>query len=347
VLLATAPVALLAAGLLVAAVGESRDQSAPRRLDLPGAVTATTGLALVIFAITQTERLAGGPAANPAGAPRSELLLRVAVPLATGLALPAAFVVVERRSPAPLVPSSIFRVPGLVAADLAAATLPVGLGALLFLGTLHLQQVLGYTALRTGLAYLALSLPVVAASPAAACLVTRLGRRSVAVAGLLLQAAGLLLLLRITPGGGFLTEILPGFVLVGAGAPIAWVPLTAAAVDGVGDRSGLAAGIFNTAQQVGNALALAVLATVAAARTSALTGPGADAPTPSAMAAGFRAGFLVAAALCLLGALAALRLRAGVEGGPGPPLQRSTRGPGPRPSGRAPVDGPNRPPACR
>lgn len=149
--------------------------------------------------------------------------------------------VVERRSPAPLVPSSIFRVPGLVAADLAAATLPVGLGALLFLGTLHLQQVLGYTALRTGLAYLALSLPVVAASPAAACLVTRLGRRSVAVAG-----------------------------------------------------------IFNTAQQVGNALALA-----------------------------------------------ALRLRAGVEGGPGPPLQRSTRGPGPRPSGRAPVDGPNRPPACR
>jgi hypothetical protein len=288
VLLATAPVALLAAGLLVAAVGESRDQSAPRRLDLPGAVTATTGLALVIFAITQTERLAGGPAANPAGAPRSELLLRVAVPLATGLALPAAFVVVERRSPAPLVPSSIFRVPGLVAADLAAATLPVGLGALLFVGTLHLQQVLGYTALRTGLAYLALSLPVVAASPAAACLVTRLGRRSVAVAGLLLQAAGLLLLLRITPGGGFLTEILPGFVLVGA-----------------------------------------------------------DAPTPSALAAGFRAGFLVAAALCLLGALAALRLRAGVEGGPGPPLQRSTRGPGPRPSGRAPVDGPNRPPACR
>jgi Major Facilitator Superfamily len=209
-------------------------------------------------------------------------------------------VVVERRSPAPLVPSSILRVPRAGGRRPGRGHAAGRAGALLFLGTLHLQQVLGYTALRTGLAYLALSLPVVAASPAAACLVTRLGRRSVAVAGLLLQAAGLLLLLRITPGGGFLTQILPGFVLVGAGPPIAWVPLTAAAVDGVGDRSGLAAGIFNTAQQVGNALALA-----------------------------------------------ALRLRAGVEGGPGPPLQRSTRGPGPPPSGRAPVDGPNRPPACR
>jgi hypothetical protein len=150
-------------------------------------------------------------------------------------------VVVERRSPAPLVPSSILRVPRAGGRRPGRGHAAGRAGALLFLGTLHLQQVLGYTALRTGLAYLALSLPVVAASPAAACLVTRLGRRSVAVAG-----------------------------------------------------------IFNTAQQVGNALALA-----------------------------------------------ALRLRAGVEGGPGPPLQRSTRGPGPPPSGRAPVDGPNRPPACR
>ena len=301
VLLITAPAALLAAGLVLAAVGESRDQTTPRRLDLPGAVTATTGLALLIFAVTQTERLAG----NPAGAPGSAPLLRVAVPLAAGAALLAIFVAVERRSPAPLVRLSILRTPGLVTADLAAATLPVGLGALLFLGTLHLQRVLGYTAWQTGLAYLALSLPVVAASPAASRLVARLGRRPVAVAGLLLQAAGLLLMLRITPGGSFLTEVLPGFVLVGAGAPIAWVPLTAAAVHGVGDQSGLASGIFNTAQQVGNALALAVLATVAAARTSGLTGHGVDAATPSALVAGFRAGFLVAAALCLAGVLAA------------------------------------------
>jgi MFS family permease len=330
VLLSAAPVAMAAAGLVLGAVGDSRDQGAPRRMDLPGAVTATTGLALVIFAITQTERLAG----TPAGAPGSELL-RVAAPLAAGLALLAAFVAVEHRSPAPLVPFSILRTPGLMTADLAAATLPVGLGALLFLGTLHLQQVLAYTALQTGLAYLALSLPVVAAGPAASWLATRLGRRPAAVGGLLLQAAGLLLLVRITPGGGFLAEVLPGFVLVGAGAPIAWVPLTAAAVDGVGDRSGLASGIFTTAQQVGNALALALLATVAAARTDALAGPGGDAPSSSALVAGFRAGFLLAAALCLLGAVAALRLHASSQATPGAPVPSRTRAsPAERPGSR-------------
>src|SRR5918993_4072730 len=134
-------------------------------------------------------------------------------------------------------------------ADLAAATLPVGLGALLFLGTLHLQRVLGFTALETGLAYLLLSLPVVAASPAASFLAGRYGRRPVAAGGLLLQAAGLLLLLGAGPDDGFLTGVAPGFVLVGGGAPIAWVPLTAAAVEGAGDQSGLASGLFNTAQR--------------------------------------------------------------------------------------------------
>jgi predicted MFS family arabinose efflux permease len=231
----------------------------------------------------------------------------VAAPLAAAAALLAGFVAVERRSPAPLLPFSIFRAPGLVPADLAAATLPVGLGALLFLGTLHLQRVLGLDALETGLCYLALSLPVVAASPAAARLVDRFGRRRVAAAGLALQAAGLLLLLRTTPHSGFLSGLAPGFLLVGAGAPIAWVPLTAAAVEGAGDRSGLASGVFNTAQQVGNAIALALLATVAAARTAALTADGA-APAPAALVAGFHAGYLAAATLCLLGLLASLRL---------------------------------------
>ncbi|HEV2892273.1 MAG TPA: MFS transporter, partial [Actinomycetota bacterium] len=200
----------------------------------------------------------------------------------------------------------LLRRPGVLPADLAAATLPVGLGALLFLGTLHLQRVLGFTALETGLAYLMLSLPVVAASPAASVVAGRYGRRPVAAGGLLLQAAGLLLLLGAGPDDGFLTGIAPGFVLVGAGAPIAWVPLTTAAVDGAGDHSGLASGLFNTAQQVGNAIALAVLATVAAARTNGLAGDGS--PTPAELVAGYHAGFLAAATLCLLGLLAALRL---------------------------------------
>ena len=221
-LLVAAPVALVAAALVRLLLAESRDQASPRRLDVPGAVTATTGLALLIFTITQAERLAGG-LGGPSGL---TALPRVAVPLAAAVALLAAFVAVERRHPAPLVRWSLLRRPGMVAADLAATTLPVGLGALLFLGTLHLQRVLGFTALETGLAYLVLSLPVVAASPAASFLAGRYGRRAVAAGGLLLQVAGLLLLVGAGPGDSFLTGGAPGFVLVGAGAPIAWVPLT-------------------------------------------------------------------------------------------------------------------------
>jgi MFS family permease len=302
VLLVAAPVALVAAALVRLLLAESRDQASPRRLDVPGAVTATTGLALLIFTITQAERLAGG-LGGPSGL---TALPRVAVPLAAAVALLAAFVAVERRHPAPLVRWSLLHRPGMVAADLAATTLPVGLGALLFLGTLHLQRVLGFTALETGLAYLVLSLPVVAASPAASFLAGRYGRRAVAAGGLLLQVAGLLLLVGAGPGDSFLTGVAPGFVLVGAGAPIAWVPLTAAATDGAGDHAGLASGLFNTAQQVGNAVALALLATVAAARTSTLAGAGP--PGPAELVAGYRAGFLTAATLCLLGLLAALQL---------------------------------------
>jgi MFS family permease len=129
---------------------------------------------------------------------------------------------------------------------------------LLFLGTLHLQRVLGFSAWQTGLAYVALSLPMVAARPAASWLVDRVGRRATAVLGLVLQSAGLLLLVLVAAlGRGFATTMLPGFVLVGAGAPIAWVPVTGAVVDDAGDRSGSAYGLYNTAQEVGNALALA------------------------------------------------------------------------------------------
>jgi MFS family permease len=299
VLLVAAPVALAAAWLVRRLVEESRDRATPRRLDVPGAVTATTGLALLIFAITQAERLAGGLAGGPA---EPAALARVAVPLAAAGALLAAFVAVERRHPAPLVRWSLLRRPGMLATDLAATTLPVGLGALLFLGTLHLQRVLGFTALETGLAYLVLSLPVVAASPAASFLAGRHGRRPVAAAGLALQAGGLLLLLTAGPGDGFLTGVAPGFVLVGAGAPLAWVPLTAAATDGAAEHSGLASGLFTTAQQVGNAVALALLATVAAARSGGLAGG--RPPGPAELVTGYHAGFLTAAALCLLGLLA-------------------------------------------
>jgi MFS family permease len=227
-------------------------------------------------------------------------------PLAAGLVLPAGFAAVERRARAPLVPSGTLTAPGRPPALLAGVALPAGLGALLFLGTLYLQRALGFDPLRTGLAYLALTLPVVVASPAAARLTDRWGRRAVAVLGLLVQAGGLLLLARAPAGGGFVADVLPAFLLVGAGAPLAFVPVTAAIMGGAGDASGLVSGVFNTAQQLGNALALAVLATLVATRAEALAGDGLS--RTDALTGGLHAGFLAGAVLLAAACLPALRL---------------------------------------
>ena len=175
--------------------------------------------------------------------------------------------------------------------------LPLGLGALLFLGTLYLQRVLGFDAFQTGIAYLAYSLPVLAGSPAAAWLSARLGRRRTAVLGLLLQAAGLVLLARAPVSGSFAIEVLPGFMLVGVGAPIAFVPVTAAAMADADHQSGLVSGVFNTAEQIGNVIGLAALATLAATRTDAVLAEGLR--RPEALAHGYSAGFLLAAALLI------------------------------------------------
>jgi MFS family permease len=296
VLLVNVPAAVVAALAALLVLEPGRGRGAGAGLDLPGAVLVTSGLALVILAIVRTGQ---GPGAGPAGA---------WAPMAAGLALLAAFGVVEARARHPLVPPELRRAPGLVPASLVGAALPVGLGALLFLATLYLQRVLGFGPLQTGLAYLTLALPVVAASPAASWLVARGGRRAVAVAGLLLQAAGLALLARVQAGGGFATGVLPGFVAVGLGAPLAFVPATAAAME-LRAPAGLASGLFTTAQQLGNALALAAIATTAAARTQAMLAGGAG-PGP-ALAAGHRAGFLLAAIIALAAVPPALALAEG------------------------------------
>ena len=300
VLLVNVPAAAVAALAAVLVLGPQRGRGAWAGLDLPGAALVTAGLALVILAVVRAGQ--AGPA-------------HALVPAAAGLALLAAFGLVEARARHPLVPPELRRAPGLVPASLVGAALPVGLGALLFLATLYLQRVLGFGPLQTGLAYLTLAVPVVAASPAASWLVARHGRRPVAVAGLLLQAAGLALLARVQAGGGFATGVLPGFVAVGLGAPLAFVPATAAAME-LRAPVGLASGLFTTAQQLGNALALAAIATTAAARTQAMLAGGAG-PGP-ALAAGHRAGFLLAAVIALAAvppALALAEQRAGPRDG--------------------------------
>jgi EmrB/QacA subfamily drug resistance transporter len=291
VFFASVALALLAAAAAFPALAESRDDTAPRQADLAGAATVTAGLTLLILAITQTERRGPG----------SPLVLGL---LAAAVALLAGFVAIERRVRHPLADLGILRSRGIAAANLAGLALPIGLGAVLFVGTLYLQQVRGYSALATGLIYLAVAVPVMLGSPIAARLVDRFGRRPVAIAGFLIQGAGLALLVAVPAEGG-LGLVLAGFALVGLAAPIAFVPITSAAVDGV-EASGLAAGLFNSAQQVGNAVAVAILGTVAVARTATLLTDGTD--QAEALTGGFQVAFLVAACMLLAGAAGAAAL---------------------------------------
>jgi MFS family permease len=293
VLLVNVPAALVAAAVTRAVVDESAPAERPPGLDWAGAVLVTAGLAAVIAGITQAEH------AHTAGA----LLGRVLTPVVLGLMLLSAFVVVERRTSAPLVPLDQLRAPGLLSVNLVGLVLPVGLGTGLFLGTLYLQLVVGLNPLYTGLAYLALALPCIIASPLASRLTLRLGRRATATAGLLLQAAGLLLLARVTATTGNLANVLPGFVLIGLGAPTAFVPTTATAMDSPNGDTGLASGLFNTSQQLGNALALAAIATLAATWT-----PHPASASASHPAAGYAAGFLLAAGITLAALIPAVRL---------------------------------------
>jgi predicted MFS family arabinose efflux permease len=295
VFLVNVPAALAAALATRAVVTESRAQEAPKRLDWAGALLVTGGLTLVIAGISQTEHAHTLSAA----------MVRVAAPLVAGAALIAGFVLVERRTSAPLVPLQQFRRPGQLPANLVGLVLPVGLGAALFLATLHLQRVKGLGPLATGTAYLALAVPCIAASPLASRLATRLSRRTTTVTGLLLQVAGLLILTRISADSG-LAGVLFGLVLIGLGAPIAFVPTTATAMDSPSSDPGLASGLFNTSQQLGNALALGAIATLAASWTARQAHANGD---PAALTAGYSAGFLLAAAIVLLGVIPALRVK--------------------------------------
>jgi MFS family permease len=296
VFLVNVPAALAAALATRTVVTESRAEAAPKQLDWAGAVLVTGGLTLVIAGISQTEHAHTLPA----------VLARVAAPLVVGCVLLAGFVLVERRACVPLVPLRQFRAPGQLPANLVGLVLPVGLGAVLFLATLYLQRVQGLGPLATGTVYLALAVPCIAASPIASRLATRLGRRTTAVAGLLLQVAGLLILTRISVDSS-LIGVITGFVLIGLGAPIAFVPTTATAMESPNTDPGLASGLFNTSQQLGNAVALAGIATLAAGWTARQAHPSGDA---AALTAGYNAGFLLAGAMVLAGVIAALRLNA-------------------------------------
>jgi EmrB/QacA subfamily drug resistance transporter len=288
--------ALLAPGLLA----EGREARAGRSFDALGAITVTAGLSLLVYALVDATD-AGWGSGQTLG------LLGLAI------ALLAAFVVVELRARHPLVPFRIFRSRTLTGSNVAGLLLGASLFSMFFFISLYMQQVLGYDALKAGFAYLPLALTIIVSAGVASQLVTRLGFKPVLVGGLLLVAAGLAWFGQVSVDGSFTGSILGPSLLAAAGLGFSFVPVTIGAVSGIAeDEAGLASGFINTAQQVGGALGLAVLATVANSRTNDLMAGAQGDPQalPAALTEGFQSAFMVGAGIALLGAvLAAVLIR--------------------------------------
>jgi EmrB/QacA subfamily drug resistance transporter len=289
------PVGALGLALTPVLLAESRDRAAARRLDVAGAVTGTAGLVLLVYGFTQAEQ-AGFASAATLGT------------LALAAALLAGFWLLEGRVADPVVPHRVLRSRELVGANLAAFTLTAVTSPAGVLGTLYLQEALGYPPTVTGLALLPFSLAAIAGSFAGARLTARLRARATMALGLVTVSAAMLLLSRLpTQGHGGLPWLVAGLVIAGSGLTCASVAATASGTAAAaGDAQGLASGLLNTAAQIGTAVGIAALVTIAAARTTALTGTG-D-PTPAQLVDGFRLAFLAAALAALLGALGILLL---------------------------------------
>ena len=320
IFLVNLPLGLLTLGVARRVLTESRPAVRPR-LDLAGAAGLTAGLVLLTYGITRVQA---------AGLDRPGLAV-----VATAVVCLLAFVGVERLHPAPLVRLGIVRNRRLVAGNLIAALNAGAAGAAVFFATLYLQQVLGAPPLAAGAAFAPITLVIMLVSGRAARLVERFGVRALLLAGAALSAAGMLALSRVPVDGSYLADVLPGLLLVALGMGLAFVPSTIAATAGVGaDDHGLASGLLNTSLQLGGAIGLAVLATLAAAAGAAA---GHDPAVPAALVAGYRAGYLGAAALCALTLATALLIPR--PGSPAPAADITAAG---RPAGTPRVQEPTR-----
>jgi EmrB/QacA subfamily drug resistance transporter len=275
------PIAVITLFLVPRFVRESKAEGLARHFDAAGAVTVTSSLMLLVFALTQANRVGWGSAQT------------IGV-LVASAALMALFIVLELRSHSPLVPLSIFRRRTLTGANLIGFGLGTAIFGMFFLLSLYMQQVLGYSPLRTGFAYLAVALTVIAAAAISQGLVTRLGVKPVLMTGLGLLTIGLVFFTFVSVGGSYVDDLLPGFLVLGVGMGFSFVPISIAALAGVkGPEAGLASGLINTSQQIGGALGLAILTTVATTRTTGLLDSGEA--QPQALVSGFSLAFWVAA----------------------------------------------------
>jgi EmrB/QacA subfamily drug resistance transporter len=265
-------------------VPESRDETAHRSFDIPGAVTVTGGLMTLVYAIVQTET-------------KGWTSTQTIVTFLIAVALLVAFVLIELRAKAPLVRLSIFRVRSLSAANVVMFLVGSGLFAMFFFNSLYIQRVLGYGPLKAGLAFLPFTAGIMVSATLASQFGPKVGIRVTTAIGMVVAAAGLLLLTRIPVGGSYVTSVLPSLLLVALGMGAVFVSLTLVATTGLeDDDQGLASGLFNTSQQVGGALGLAILSTIAASHTNG--------NSPAQLVRGFHWAFAGTAVFVLAGLVA-------------------------------------------
>jgi EmrB/QacA subfamily drug resistance transporter len=299
VLWVNVPVALVCAVLAPVLLAETRSLSATRHFDTAGAVSVTAGLSILVYALVD---------ANDAGWGSTQTIGLIAL----SAALIAAFVAIELRSAAPLVPFRIFRIRTLTGANVVGLLVGGSLFSMFFFITLYMQQVLGHSPIETGLAYLPLSVAIIASAGAASALVTRIGYKPVLAIGMVLIAVALAWFSRVSADGGYAADVLGPSVVAAVGLGFAFVTTTIAAVAGVGEEeSGLASGLINTAQQIGGALGLAVLATLATSRTEDLAAGGP--PSADALTEGFQNAFLGGSVIATIGLVLTLLLIRGSD----------------------------------
>jgi EmrB/QacA subfamily drug resistance transporter len=262
-------------------VPESREEGAHRSYDIAGAVTITGGLMSLVYAIVKAET---------EGWTASTTLIFFTV----AIVLIVAFVFRELRAVQPLVRLSIFRVRSLLTANLTMFLVFSGMFAMFFFNTLYIQRVLGYHPLKAGVAFLPFTAGIMISAGIASGFAPRIGVRPVAAAGMILTAIGMLFFARMPVHGSYAVDVLPGMILASLGMGAVFMPLTLIATTGLEDEDqGLASGLFNTSQQIGGALGLAILSTIAASKTHG--------GSPAQLVHGFHYAFAGGAVIVLLG----------------------------------------------
>ncbi len=283
------PVGIVTALLALRYVAESRMDVAHRSYDIAGAVTVTAGLVVLVYAIVKAQAFGWGSA-------------RTLGLGALALVLLTAFVAIERRSKAPLMRLGIFRIRTLTVADTALLLVASGMFGMFFFASLYVQEILGYSPLRAGLAFLPVSAGIVIGAGLAQQLIKRLGVRMVSIVGITLATAGMVVLTQLPVHGSYAGNLLVGLLPMSIGMGLTFVPITLLGTGGVkAEDSGLASGLFNTAQQVGGSLGLAILSSLAASQTTSLLHSGGVGPL-AARVSGYHVAFVAAAVMMAIAA---------------------------------------------